>query len=286
MQTISVVSWGAVKRVWLQIWALPGRMENSRLLNLDTEQVLSCFLDFLSLTGEKRKLHLLMGKVLLQEAKSITILDSLQAVGVYHIQLICIEKAHVFHTNCIQCSDIQGISQANISFNHCRSLETHLIFSKVNLNQNLCFHPQNKCNNCKNKTESFQIICLDLKDGPIISEPTKLVLNHTSQTRKQTWARKQTQIPTWSSGGWSFSKAASVSAEVIFHLEMSSGVMKEMRGPSLGNSLSGYPSGYVCGKTTVIAMNTHYHACAYEFMLFAKLMWKSPKGLQGARNQS
>jgi len=37
-------------------------MGNSRLLNPDTQRVLSCCLDFLSLSGEKRKLHLLMAK--------------------------------------------------------------------------------------------------------------------------------------------------------------------------------------------------------------------------------
>jgi len=52
-----------------------------------------------------------------------------------------------------------------------------------------------------------------------------------------------------------------MSAEVIFHLLTSSAVIKEASGPSLGSRLSGYPSGYVCGKTVGIAMNTCCHAC-------------------------
>lgn len=50
--------------------------------------------------------------------------DSLQAVGVYHIQQGRIQNAQVFCINCIQCSGIQGISQGNISTDHSSSLET------------------------------------------------------------------------------------------------------------------------------------------------------------------
>lgn len=53
MQTILVVTWGAIQRIRLQIWALPGRVENSRLLSLGREHALSCSPEFLLLHGEK-----------------------------------------------------------------------------------------------------------------------------------------------------------------------------------------------------------------------------------------
>lgn len=88
--------------------------------------------------------------------------------------------------------------------------------------------------------------------GQLSWEATKLVPNQ--QLPNQ-------EIPTCSFWRSSSSKAASVSAEVIFHLLKSFTVSKEAKRSSLGSRLSGYPSGYVCGKTVGIATNTCCRAC-------------------------
>lgn len=122
---------------------------------------------------------------------------------------------------------------------------------------------------------------MDFKDGPTIFETTKLVLNQQFPNKEANLGRKQIEIPTCLSLGRLFSKKARVLGEVILHLLISSGVAVSMKEPSLESRLSGYPSGYVCGKTVVIGMNALCHVYA-----LCKITVEKPKRPARKKNQS